>query len=354
MSNRNFGILCSAALLVLYVFPVFAANTVPPNAAEKKAISDTSGKSVEATGTSDNAVLEETQGHDPVGHSVASKLGNRVVVVDATAEPPELEPKPADSAGEPSTLWLPLMSMIIALGSGLLGTALVGFRIGKRVARAEKKATMAESKVERLWGQIESLRATANTAAERSEEALRRSTSAPRLVSPASTDSHSTFAHGPETQPQTAAPQPHQRESRLPLVARGLVDSLTRLLSSPGFRMGDYDAAIAQFGSIYGVQVSPAGQAQLVRLEDDSSRRLVAVVLDDEDVAVIVPSSRYAKDFSMTYKESLEAGADVKALFEFKIDGTAALKIAGVCSGRVEAGTGLHHIQRGELAGFVR
>ena len=183
---------------------------------------------------------------------------------------------------------------------------------------------------------------------------MRRSASAPRLVSPASTDPQSTFTRGPEAQPQTAAPQSRPRESRLPLVARSLVESLTRLLSSPGFRMGDYDAAIAQFGSIYGVRVSPAGQAQLVRLEDDSNRRLVAVVLDDEDVAVIVPSSRYAKDFSMTYKESLEAGADVNALFEFKIDGTAALKIAGVCSGRVEAGTGLHHIQRGELAGFVR
>ena len=170
MSNRNFGILCSAALLVLYVFPVFAANTVPPNAAEKKAISETSGKAVEATGTSDNAVLEETQGDDHLGYSVAAKVGSGVVALDATGEPPELEPQPADLTGEHSTLWLPLISMIIVLGSGLLGTALVAFRVGKRVARAEEKATMAESEVERLRQEIESLRrATAKTAAERSD-----------------------------------------------------------------------------------------------------------------------------------------------------------------------------------------
>lgn len=354
MTNRSIGILCSAALLVIYDFPVCAANIVPSKVTQNGGNTNTVGKTVAATETSGKTVLEEDQGDDFDGYSVNPQLGNGVVVLDATGEQPELEPQPADPAGERGTLWVLLISMIVALGSALLGTALAAIRMGKRIARAEEKATMAASKVERLWQQIESLNATANTAAKRSEEAVQVSARTPRLVSPSRTESQSTSALGPELQPQTTVSQAHPRESRLPPVARGLIESLTRLLSIPGFRSSDYDAAIEQFGSIHGVQVSPAGQIQLVRPDYDSSRRLVAVVLDDEEVALIVPSCRYAKDFSLTYKETLEAGADVKALFECKIDGTATLKIIGVCAGRIDAGMSLHHIQRGELAGFVR
>jgi hypothetical protein len=348
MTNRSFGILYCAALLVLNVFPVRAANTVPPKAAENLATSYSSGKIVAATGTSDKVVSEEALGDNSVGSSVASQLDNGVVVLDAQ---PELEMQPA---GEHSTLRLLLISMIIALGISVLSSVLVAFRIGKHVTSAEKEAKMAAAEFMRLRQQIESLHATVHTAAKRSDEAMRPSASTPRVLSPARTDIQPASARGPESQSQPTVLQPRPRESQLPQVARSLLERLTRLLSSPGFRSGDYDAAIAQFGSIYGVQVSPAGQVQLVRPDDDISRRLVAVVLDDEDIAVILPSSRYAKDFSMTYKESLEAGADVKALFECKMDGTATLKIIGVCAGRVDAGMGLHHVERGELAGFVR
>ncbi|MEY4951672.1 MAG: hypothetical protein RL299_96 [Pseudomonadota bacterium] len=126
------------------------------------------------------------------------------------------------------------------------------------------------------------------------------------------------------------------------------------MILSPGLKSNEYDAALAKFGSVYGVQVSADGSsAQLIATDRDSARRLSAIHLADEGVAVILPSSRYVKEFAMTFKESLEAGSDVKMVFDCRVDGSATLKLQRLAYARVDSAMYLGGLTRGELAGYI-
>ena len=130
--------------------------------------------------------------------------------------------------------------------------------------------------------------------------------------------------------------------------------TVAQQIGNPGLRTDDYDASLAQFGTLWGVEVSADGQsARFIHSTSDTNRRLIGVVLSQVDAVAIVPSSRFAKDFTMTYKEILDAGSDVKLIFNCRSDGTGSLRINRVATGMVDSSMVLSNIKVGELTGFV-
>ncbi|MBY8825521.1 hypothetical protein [Sphingomonas colocasiae] len=148
--------------------------------------------------------------------------------------------------------------------------------------------------------------------------------------------------------------------SKLPLAAvpdrlPELREALSRLARDPGMRVSDYDALVTRFGTLFGVVLAAdARSATLLAQASDPNRRLNALRLADDRRVALIPSSKYLKDFSMTYKESLEAGADVKAIYDCRDDGTGILQIDQLAWGMLADDTRLDGIVRGVLSGYIR
>ncbi|WP_159987257.1 MULTISPECIES: hypothetical protein [unclassified Novosphingobium] len=132
-----------------------------------------------------------------------------------------------------------------------------------------------------------------------------------------------------------------------------LRDELTRLIGGPGMRTADYDAVLRRFGNLHGIEIAGDG-ARLTDADSDPNRRLSAVAFADSTVVAIVPSARFVRDFDLTYKESLEAGADVKSIFTLQADGSATLRIERLASAIRDAEGNLAQPTHGVLGGFFR
>ena len=129
--------------------------------------------------------------------------------------------------------------------------------------------------------------------------------------------------------------------------------ALSDRLASPVVKASEYEAKLREFGQLWSVAVAPDGsRADLVPTSASPGGRLIGVQVA-EGLIAIVPSGRFVKDFSMTFKESLEAGADVKTMFDCRVDGSAALKIKRIAYARVVDEGRLTGLHKGELMGFV-
>lgn len=149
-------------------------------------------------------------------------------------------------------------------------------------------------------------------------------------------------------------PPPPPPVSRLPETLEALRQEVSSLIQTPGLRSSDYEAALAGYGSIWAVALGENNRSgRLIPVDQDSNRRLSAVLLNGEQVAVIVPSHRYVREFAMIYKETLEAGSDVKTLFECRVDGSAALSLVAPAQCKVDAANVIVGLNKGVLAGFV-
>jgi hypothetical protein len=152
-----------------------------------------------------------------------------------------------------------------------------------------------------------------------------------------------------------AADKGHFSRAELASGSDTLRDELSRLIAGPGLRAADYDATLRRFGSLHGVEViGDGGQARLSDPDLDPNRRLSAVVFTGSDEVAVVPSARFVRDFELTYKESLEAGVDVKSIFALHTDGSASLRIERLATAARDSEGNLLKLSRGALGGFLR
>ncbi len=151
---------------------------------------------------------------------------------------------------------------------------------------------------------------------------------------------------------QPAAPSSRAATSSVSLVP--LQEELARLIANPAMRTADYDDLLRRYGEARGYEVrADDGSGRLTPNDGDPNRRLTALILTGSEMVALLPSARFIRDF-MLYKERLEAGSDVKTLFDLEADGSAHLRIAQLAHGRAGADGTVHSVQRGRLAGFLR
>lgn len=149
-----------------------------------------------------------------------------------------------------------------------------------------------------------------------------------------------------------AAPSARAVESSVSLAP--LQEDLARLITNPAMRTADYDDLLRRYGEARGYAVqADDGAGRLTSNDGDASRWLTALALNGSDVVALLPSARFIRDFVL-FKERLEVGSDVKALFDLEADGSAQLRIERLAHGRAGADGTVHSVQRGRLAGFVR
>lgn len=294
------------------------------------------GKAGQTTATGNNAAGTGTDG------SVQSMAIEDTLPGEQVSAPVLGSSAPAPSA---SDLWIPaaLAILLAALFAGL-----VGWLLGRKIKGLESSLEQLREKVRGQGAQIADLRSESRPAggsdyASRDRGHVRDEwAEEPRPAPP------------PPPPPAPVAPAPAPRVSRLPELLDQIRQDVSTLILSPGLRSNEYDAALARFGTVYGIEIdSEARTARLVPADADPGRRLSAIHLADEDVAVILPSSRYVKEFAMTFKESLEAGADVKKVFDCRVDGSGTLKLVRPAQAKVDAALNIVGLNRGEIAGFV-
>jgi hypothetical protein len=148
-------------------------------------------------------------------------------------------------------------------------------------------------------------------------------------------------------------PSPPPPASRLHETAEELRRTISAMIADPGMRVSTYEGELTKFGTVFGLELESDGQnVRLVAAGPGASRSLTAVLLKNEQEVIIVPSSRFAKDFAMTFKGILEAGNDTKAVFDCHIDGSGILRVSCLATGQVE-GFNIRNLQKGDLSGFV-
>jgi hypothetical protein len=148
-------------------------------------------------------------------------------------------------------------------------------------------------------------------------------------------------------------PQPTENVGQRAAV---LARRLTQLAGDPALTSGLYDQLIAEYGELHALQ-APEGEGGHWRVIDggnDRNRRLSVLVFSGTTQVAIIPSLRFLRDFSQTYKDKLEAGDDVRALFECRVDGTGLLQVQQLATAQLYSGDLIAEIVRGELGGFVR
>jgi hypothetical protein len=138
--------------------------------------------------------------------------------------------------------------------------------------------------------------------------------------------------------------------------AAALARGLTQLASDPALTTGSYDQLVAEYGELHALQAPEAegGHWRVIDGGNDRNRRLSALVFHGTTDIAIIPSLRFLRDFSQTYKDKLEAGDDVRALFECRVDGGGLLQVQQLATAKLYSGDIIADILRGELGGFVR
>ena len=268
----------------------------------------------------------------------------------------QVSPQPVAATGiaAPTPLWLTALSIVallLVIGGFLwmrLGDA------GERIAQLENKVKALDAVLRRI-DQAGSV-ADTNAFASIAPEPVARiggyeagwatpepptAPSAPKEPTPAA-----------QSFDQADAPSAWAANSSVSLTP--LHEELARLIANPAMRTADYDDLLRRYGEARGYEVrADDGSGRLTPNDSDPNRRLTALILTGSEVVALLPSARFIRDF-MLYKERLEAGGDVKTLFDLEADGSAHLRIAQLAHGRAGADGTVHSVQRGRLAGFLR
>lgn len=155
----------------------------------------------------------------------------------------------------------------------------------------------------------------------------------------------------PHVDTSIALPQP--LVSRLAHTEEELRSTIAAMIADPGMRVSSYDRELTKFGTVCGLKLGADGQsAQLVSAGSDASRRLIVVLLNNQEDVIILPSGRFVKDFTMTFKHILDAGNDTKTVFSCHTDGSGILRVGRLATGQVD-GPNIRNLQKGDLSGFV-
>ena len=160
----------------------------------------------------------------------------------------------------------------------------------------------------------------------------------------------------PVLQPDPSPPSPAPAIAPPPPSHHAILADYRRLLTSPAATAQDLDGALAQHGALRNINRDGHGGWRLEpHVSGDVTQKLVALVLRDAaETVLIVPSSNFIKEFAMTFKETLEAGFEIKELFKARADGSGMLALEAPATARRDGGDQLVGIERGTLGGFVR
>ena len=331
------------------------AKNAPGNGAKpaKSATAETTARSPDRTASGDGAP-ETDMGNsvDGDGTIAPEDEGTAAGEADNAQVPPQ--PVGATGIAAPTPLWLTALSIVallLVIGGFLwmrLGDA------GARIAELEHKVKALDAILRRI-DQAGSV-ADTNAFATMAPEPVARiggyeagwatpepptAPSAPLEPKPAA-----------KAFDQAAAPSSHAATSSVSLAP--LQEELARLIANPAMRTADYDDLLRRYGEARGYEVrADDGSGRLTPNDGDPNRRLTALILTGSEVVALLPSARFIRDF-MLYKERLEAGGDVKTLFDLEADGSAHLRVVQLAHGRAGADGMVHSVQRGRLEGFLR
>ena len=159
----------------------------------------------------------------------------------------------------------------------------------------------------------------------------------------------------PRYEPVVPLPAPPPAPPPAPSADPFLAD-YRALIANPAASAQDFDALLSSFGTAYNVNRDGQGGWLLTdHVSGDVTQKLVAFVQRGAgDNLLLLPSSNFIKEFAMTFKESLEAGFEIKELFDTRIDGSGILTLIAPATARRGASGLTQDIARGVLGGFVR
>ena len=163
------------------------------------------------------------------------------------------------------------------------------------------------------------------------------------------------FAPAASLAAPVAAPIPPPAPRPLPTAVLGdLARQLTDLAADPATKTSDHERLVGGYGELQGVDFdSDTGVFRLSESRTQFSRVVALVLQGGVDVA-LVPSARFVTDFAQTFKETLEAGADIQALYDCHVDGSARLVVGPLATGKLGPDGVIRDVVTGRLAGFIR
>ena len=260
-----------------------------------------------------------------------------------------------------------LKALLIALAAAGFASAMTGFFVDRSARRREVRLVNA---INQIGSELGRRRNTNSLVAGTPANAP-----APEVANPAWSDPASPRLPPSPKQPLTDETDNHRRnvgsafgaiafESALPPRATtppppdrlpDLARRLTELAGDPAIKNADYGNLVQEFGTTCGIDLDADGTvAELSDGAADPYRRLTGLRLPGSSRVAILPSAKFVKDFSQIYKETLEAGPEVRAVYECIPDGRGVLQITALASGTVGPDGLVTSIVRGRLGGFVR
>lgn len=331
------------------------AKDVPGKGAKaaKSATGETGADSLDRTASGDDA-SETDMGNSVDGDGTIAPEDEGIAAGDAANVQVPPQPVAATGIAAPTPLWLTALSIVALL---LVIGGFLWMRLsdaGARIAQLENKVKALDAVLRRIdqSSSIADTNAFANIAPDPGVriggyEAGWNTPEPPMTPPPTKEPKPAAKSFDP-----AAAPSSRAATSSVSLAP--LQEELARLIANPAMRTADYDDLLRRHGEARGYEVrADDGSGRLTPNDGDPNRRLTALILTGSEVVALLPSARFIRDF-MLYKERLEAGGDVKTLFDLEADGSAHLRIAQLAHGRAGADGMVHSVQRGRLAGFLR
>lgn len=324
------------------------ADAKPPASATQKA--DNSGAGPGAAADFSKVPSEQQK---PKSEPRINIIGEAtpVVVLNGNSQPATPADSPNSAGGGVAfDGWVP--AAVAALLAMLVGAFLARSN-GQKIAELHRQVNQQRTDIEDLHQSLTRFIKVQNNATPASDPASTKAVSSQSASSAGQEESRydtstraDTYAAPPPLPPASPAPPSLRLEE--------LRQEIASLIDSPGMKSSDYEAALQRHGQVWGLEIALDGStAKLVRPESDTARRISAVVLPGQNRAVLVPSSRFVKEFAMTFKETLEAGHDVKAAFDTQVDGSAKLRLVKLAVAQLDQSMQVIDIEPGKLAGFI-
>lgn len=321
----------------------------------------------------DKREVKDDKSPDELSNPPAAEKKDEVVDLLETPDlrPGELrkeEPAPPKAQAGTERSWLDEVANWLMGGAVLLALLLIGSLLlrhnRKRIERLETRFDNLTARVVRLESAAAPAPAPAPAPADALRDTLqRRSTRIGGYETGSSGWDDAPPSPPPSRQWQDPRPARAPGDHGAPPVPRppaptallaSLQEELARLIAAPAMRTADYDALLRRHGELHGYEVSDeSGSGRLTPIDGDPHRQLVALALADSPIVAVLPSARFVREFVL-YKERLEVGNDVKAVFDLTADGSAQLRIEALAHGRVTPDGRVFSPDRGLLGGFLR
>ncbi len=336
------GILPRAiATLALLVVAPASANTAPGNNTAAKGNRIVPDPATPANGSDTVEVLNDLA----------------TVEADPTANGAVVE---ADSDGAPQAPGIGYVALLSsALLAAIAGAALAVWMVGGRISRLTSELEGIRTRVD---GKHQDFAARLETTNQRIDDLKRPARIAeppPIRVVPEPAADLAPFEpewlRAPVSPPPPASfSDPVWEKPAAPIATDSIISELRDLFVDHALSDSGYNTRLAHFGTLRNVVADAGGGLVLDGFVDgDPSQRLTAIAIDHQRL-ILVPSSHFAKEFAIIFKETLEAGRVVQAAYECRADGSGALSVLALATGRDLGDGRIVDLAKGVMGGFVR